>query len=38
VYAPQLPGWSDRQIPSSLASVADYARLMVRFLDGLGVH
>jgi pimeloyl-ACP methyl ester carboxylesterase len=38
VYAPQLPGWSDGQIPSSLASVADYARLMVRFLDGLGVH
>jgi pimeloyl-ACP methyl ester carboxylesterase len=38
VYAPQLPGWSDGQIPPSLVSVADYARLMVRCLDGLGVR
>jgi len=38
VYAPQLPGWSDGQIPPSLVSVADYARLMVRCLDGLGIR
>jgi pimeloyl-ACP methyl ester carboxylesterase len=38
VYAPQLPGWSDGQIPPSLTSVADYAQLFVRFLDSLGIH
>ena len=38
VYAPQLPGWSDGQIPPNLTSVAAYARLMVRFLDTVGVH
>lgn len=38
VYAPQLPGWSDGQIPPSLTSVADYARLLVQFLDGLDIR
>lgn len=38
VYAPQLPGWSDGQIPPSLLSVADYARLFVQFLDALGLR
>src|SRR5260221_10859191 len=33
VYAPQLPGWPDGQIPASLTSVWDYAQLMAHFLD-----
>jgi pimeloyl-ACP methyl ester carboxylesterase len=33
VYAPQLPGWPDGQIPPSLTSVWEYAQLMVQFLD-----
>src|SRR5215470_470530 len=33
VYAPQLPGWPDGQIPPSLASVWEYAQLMTQFLD-----
>jgi pimeloyl-ACP methyl ester carboxylesterase len=37
VYAPQLPGWPDGQIPASLTSVGDYAQLMTQFLDQVGV-
>ena len=33
VYAPQLPGWPDGQIPARLASVWDYAQVMTQFLD-----
>ena len=38
VYAPQLPGWSDGQVPTSLTSVRDYAQLMVQFLDSVGLQ
>jgi len=37
VYAPQLPGWADGRIPSQVSSAADYARIMIGFLDSLGV-
>ena len=37
VYAPQLPGWQDGQIPTSLTSVRDYARVMIHFLDAVGI-
>lgn len=37
VYAPQLPGWQDGQIPPQLTSVKDYAEVMVQFLDAVGV-
>lgn len=37
VYAPQLPGWPDGQIPPSVTSVSDYARLMRQFLDAIEV-
>lgn len=33
VYAPQLPGWPDGQIPARLSSVWDCAQLMAQFLD-----
>jgi pimeloyl-ACP methyl ester carboxylesterase len=38
VYAPQLPGWQDGQIPASITSVRDYARVMMQFLDAVGVN
>jgi len=38
VYAPQLPGWQDGQIPASLTSVQDYAQVMIHFLDAVGVN
>jgi len=38
VYAPQLPGWPDGQIPPGVASVGDYARVMWQFLDAVGVN
>lgn len=37
VYAPQLPGWQDGQIPSSLTSVRDYAEVMSKLLDAIGL-
>jgi pimeloyl-ACP methyl ester carboxylesterase len=37
VYAPQLPGWQDRQIPPGITSARDYARVMVQFFDAVGV-
>ncbi len=37
VYAPQLPGWQDGQIPPGVTSVRDYARVMMQFLDAIGV-
>ncbi len=33
VYAPQLPGWPDGQLPARLTSVRDYAQVMAQFLD-----
>ncbi len=38
VYAPQLPGWADGQIPPSVTSVSDYARIMRQFLDTVEVN
>ncbi|MBI3798484.1 MAG: alpha/beta hydrolase [Deltaproteobacteria bacterium] len=38
VYAPQLPGWPDGQIPASVTSVRDYAHLMRQFLDAIEVN
>jgi pimeloyl-ACP methyl ester carboxylesterase len=38
VYAPQLPGWPDGQIPPSVTSVRDYARILVQFLDAVEVN
>jgi pimeloyl-ACP methyl ester carboxylesterase len=38
VYAPQLPGWQNGQIPQGVTSVRDYAEVMVKFLDAVGVH
>ena len=37
-YAPQLPGWSDGQIPSSVTSVSDYTRAILQFLDAVEVN
>src|SRR5262249_1474978 len=33
VYAPQLPGWPDGQIPVHFTSVWEYAQVMTQFLD-----
>jgi pimeloyl-ACP methyl ester carboxylesterase len=33
VYAPVLPGWKAGRLPSQITSVADYARLMLAFMD-----
>jgi len=38
VYAPQLPGWPDGQLPSGVTAVSDYAHLMRQFLDAIGVN
>lgn len=38
VYAPQLPGWPEGPIPTGITSAPDYARIMARFLDTLGIH
>jgi pimeloyl-ACP methyl ester carboxylesterase len=38
VYAPQLPGWPDGQLPASIKSVSDYARIMFEFLDAIKVE
>ena len=38
VYAPQLPGWSDGQVPTNLTSVRDYAQIMAQFLDAVGLE
>jgi pimeloyl-ACP methyl ester carboxylesterase len=37
VYSPQLPGWSDGRVPEGLTGAADYARIMIGFLDSLGL-
>ena len=37
VYAPQLPGWQDGQVPASITSAPDYARIMTQFLDAVGM-
>ena len=37
VYAPQLPGWQDGQVPASITSARDYARVMTQFLDAVGI-
>ena len=37
VYAPQLPGWPDGPVPAGITSVRNYARVMVQFLDAVGV-
>ena len=37
VYAPQLPGWQDGQVPASITSAPDYARIMTQFLDAVGI-
>jgi pimeloyl-ACP methyl ester carboxylesterase len=37
VYAPQLPGWSDGRVPEGVTGAADYARIMLGFLDSLGL-
>lgn len=36
-YVPQLPGWPEGQPPAGIASVRDYAALMVGFLDAVGL-
>jgi pimeloyl-ACP methyl ester carboxylesterase len=33
VYAPVLPGWKAGRLPEQIASVEDYARLMLAFMD-----
>jgi pimeloyl-ACP methyl ester carboxylesterase len=33
VYAPTLPGWKAGRLPAQIASVEDYARLMLTLLD-----
>jgi pimeloyl-ACP methyl ester carboxylesterase len=38
VYAPQLPGWPDGQIPPGVTSVIDYAHIMRQFLDAIEVN
>jgi pimeloyl-ACP methyl ester carboxylesterase len=38
VYAPRLPGWPEGPIPTEMTSVRDYAQVMARFLDTLGMH
>lgn len=38
VYAPQLPGWQDGQIPPGIHSVSDYADTMLKFLDAVAVE
>ncbi|MSQ12346.1 MAG: alpha/beta hydrolase [Dehalococcoidia bacterium] len=37
VYAPQLPGWRDGELPEGINAVKDYARVMAQFLDTVGV-
>jgi pimeloyl-ACP methyl ester carboxylesterase len=37
VYAPQLPGWPDGQLPALSKSVRDYAGVMFEFLDALEI-
>jgi pimeloyl-ACP methyl ester carboxylesterase len=37
VYAPQLPGWPDGQMPSGVTAVSEYAHLMRQFLDAVEV-
>ena len=36
-YVPQLPGWPEGQLPKGIESVQDYAALMVKFLDAVGI-
>jgi pimeloyl-ACP methyl ester carboxylesterase len=38
VYAPQLPGWPEGQIPANLTSVRDYAQAMLHFLDAVAIN
>ena len=38
VYAPQLPGWQNGQVPETIASARDYARVMTQFLDAIGIN
>jgi pimeloyl-ACP methyl ester carboxylesterase len=35
VYAPQLPGWPDGQIPPGVTSVGDYVGIVGQFLDAV---
>src|SRR5712691_13085159 len=37
VYAVELPGWHDGRIPAEITTVRDYARVIVGFLDALGL-
>src|SRR5262245_64152288 len=36
-YAPQLPGWQEGQPPKGIGSVQDYATLVAKFLDAVGI-
>ena len=36
-YAPQLPGWQEGQPPEGIGSVQDYATLVAKFLDAVGI-
>jgi pimeloyl-ACP methyl ester carboxylesterase len=38
VYAPQLPGWPEGPIPAGIGAVQDYAHVMARFMDTLGIR
>jgi pyruvate dehydrogenase E2 component (dihydrolipoamide acetyltransferase) len=37
-YAPLLPGWQEGAAPDDLATVRDYARLVVRYMDAVGLE
>jgi pimeloyl-ACP methyl ester carboxylesterase len=36
-YAPLLPGWNEGTAPQGLASIRDYAQLVVRYMDEIGL-
>jgi pimeloyl-ACP methyl ester carboxylesterase len=36
-YVPQLPGWPEGRPPTGIASVQDYAELVMKFLDAVGI-
>ncbi len=35
--APVLPGWQDGELPEGVSAPKDYASLLVKFMDGLGL-
>ena len=37
VYAPQFPGWPEGDPPAGVSSIKDYAHLMGKFMDSVGV-